>query len=80
MMKNAENNLETKYPELAAQWHPTKNGDLKPCNVTFGSNKKVWWVCHKGHEYRMAIASRIRGRGCPICSESYLEKIYKKNT
>ena len=31
------------HPELAKQWHPTKNGDLKLEDVTAGSNKKVWW-------------------------------------
>ena len=29
------------YPELVAQWHPTKNGELKPENISFGSHKKV---------------------------------------
>tara|TARA_B110000285_G_scaffold180449_1_gene203483 strand:+ start:85 stop:225 length:141 start_codon:yes stop_codon:yes gene_type:complete len=30
-------------PELAEEWHPTKNGELTPFDVTKGSNKKVWW-------------------------------------
>ena len=33
------NDLRTKYPEIAAQWHPTKNGDLSPEKVTAGSSK-----------------------------------------
>ncbi|MCK9577663.1 MAG: zinc-ribbon domain-containing protein [Clostridia bacterium] len=28
------NDLATTNPELAKQWHPIKNGDLKPTNVT----------------------------------------------
>ena len=35
-------------PELAKEWHPTKNGSLEPTDLTLGSNKKVWWVCAKG--------------------------------
>ena len=36
------NDLQTTAPELAAQWHPTKNGDLKPTQITAGSQKIVW--------------------------------------
>ena len=33
-------NLEYLYPHIAKQWHPTKNGNLKPSQVTPGSDKK----------------------------------------
>ena len=63
------NDLATKYPELAKQWHPTLNGDLTPDQVTPGSNKKVWWMCDEGHVWQAVINNRARkGRGCPICS------------
>ena len=45
-------------PQLVAEWHPTKNRDLTPKDVTAGSNKKVWWQCEKGHEWEAVIASR----------------------
>ena len=32
-----ENNLMTKYPEMAAEWNYAKKDDLKPENFTFGS-------------------------------------------
>lgn len=38
------NDLQTVNPELAKQWHPTKNGNLKPADVTAYSRKKVWWL------------------------------------
>ena len=63
--------LLSEYPELLSEWHPTKNGDLCPEQFTFGSNKKVWWVCPKGHDYDVEIKSRTRkdkSRGCPYCS------------
>ena len=30
------------YPDLAAEWHPTKNGEKLPEDFLHGSNKKVW--------------------------------------
>lgn len=61
------NDLETLYPDLAAQWHPTKNGTLKPTHVTRNSNRKVWWQCNKGHEWQAVISERSDGTGCPVC-------------
>lgn len=63
-----DNCLSTVNPELAGEWHPTKNGDLAPADVTKGSNKKVWWVCGKGHEWQSTINDRSAGDGCPYCS------------
>ena len=62
------NDIETTNPKLAAEWHPTRNGDLKPSDVTAGSNQKVWWKCSKGHEWKTTICSRSRNHGCPHCS------------
>jgi len=47
--------LLTEYPEIVSEWHPTKNGELKPDEVTHGSHKKVWWLCPKGHPYDSCI-------------------------
>ena len=63
--------LSITHPQLATQWHPTKNGQLTPEQVVAGSNKKVWWICSKGsdHEWEAVIASRARlGRKCPCCA------------
>ena len=66
------NDLESLRPEIAALWHPTKNGDLRPDAVTLGSEKKVWWICENGHDYEQTIIAktRIDGRanGCPYCA------------
>ena len=43
------NDLASTSPELAAEWHPTKNGGLTPEMVTYGSEKNVWWKCELGH-------------------------------
>ncbi|MBR4117488.1 MAG: zinc-ribbon domain-containing protein, partial [Methanocorpusculum sp.] len=64
------NDLATLNPELAKEWHPTKNGDFKPSDITSGSDKKVWWKCKVcGHEWQAVIGSRNRGRGCPECAK-----------
>ena len=64
-----ETDLATRYPELARQWHPEKNGSLTPEHIAPASNKKVWWICDKGHEYQATVASRTqRNGGCPYCA------------
>lgn len=68
-MEKEENSLLSKYPQIAKEWHPTLNGELRPDEVTYGSKKKVWWKCVKGHDYDMPINKRtLRGSNCPICS------------
>ena len=32
--------LAENYPEIAKQWHPTKNGNLTPYDFSYGSKKK----------------------------------------
>ncbi len=61
-------NLGVINPDLAKEWHPTRNGDLNPKNVTPGSGRKVWWICGSGHEWEAPIYSRSRGSGCPDCN------------
>ena len=52
---------------LLSEWHPTRNGDLKPSDITTSSAKKVWWQCVKGHEWEASVANRCKGTGCPKC-------------
>ena len=68
------NDLMTKQPDLALEWNYKRNGDLKPDMIMTGSDKKVWWICNKGHEWEAFIYSRNHGYGCPVCNESHLEK------
>ena len=66
------NCLATTHPEIAEEWHPTKNGLITQYDIVAGSNKKVWWKCEKGddHEWENSSNARTgkRKRGCPICS------------
>lgn len=61
------NSLFALYPQIAKEWHPTKNGGISPAMVAPNSNKKVWWLGTCGHEWQAVIASRISGNGCPVC-------------
>lgn len=63
-------NLAVSNPELAKEWHPTRNGDLNPRNVTPGSGRKIWWICSSGHEWQAPVYSRSRGSNCPSCHRS----------
>jgi Hypothetical methyltransferase/Probable Zinc-ribbon domain len=63
------NDLATVRPEIAAEWHPVKNGNLTPQMVTAGSHRKAWWRCPAGHDYEAAISSRAgQGTGCRYCA------------
>ncbi len=64
-----EQSISVTHPEIAKEWHPSKNGNLKPEHTKPNSNKKVWWICKKGHEYQMEVYARTkRNNSCPICS------------
>ena len=67
-----QNDLATVNPDLAAEWHPTKNNCLRPTQVTAGSNRKVWWKGTCGHEWEAVIGNRSRGIGCPHCSKRHV--------
>ena len=70
-----DNNLAYEHPHIADEWHPIKNGDLKPSMVTSRNNRKIWWICEKGHEWETMISTRTGGSGCPKC---YNEKRSEK--
>ena len=64
-----ENDLASRFPQIAAQWDDTQNGELKPDEVTHYSNRRVWWRCPLGHTWKTTVASRTAsGSGCPYCT------------
>jgi putative zinc ribbon protein len=57
-------------PEIASQWHPTRNGKLTPQNVVWDSKRTVWWradCC--GHEWQETVRNRDKYERlrCPRC-------------
>jgi hypothetical protein len=70
-----ENNLLSKYPDIAKEWDYNKN-DKKPYDFLPSSNKRVSWVCKFGHKWDSSISNRTKQNcNCPICyrNESWCE-------
>lgn len=64
---SALDNFATLEPDLAAQWHPSLNGDLRPEAFRPHSHQMIWWRCDDGHEWQARIAARTSGHGCSSC-------------
>ena len=63
------NDLATISPQLAKEWHPTKNGSLLPSQVTKAYGSPVWWMCSEGHEWQTTVGLRLgKNTLCPYCS------------
>ena len=84
------NDLQTRYPAIAAEWHPDKNGDLTPDKVLPSSNIEVWWLLsyydprtkkHFDFEWKAPIKSRTKKKcGCPYLSGKALWSGYNDLT
>lgn len=73
-MVSVTNSLATLYPDIASQWHPTKNGDVQPSKILPNSSFNAWWKCSNGedHEWRRVVSHRVFPRSpnegkCPFC-------------
>ena len=57
--------LSERFPDLALDWHPTKNKGITPSDVAPFTEREVWWLCIKcGQEWQERVMSRKR---CPKC-------------
>ncbi len=66
------NDFQTLFPDIAKEWHPTRNGGLKPCDFSKQNAIKVWWKCKFGHEWIASIHDRVGSKtGCPECNKRY---------
>ena len=64
-----DNCLATLFPNIAKEWHSTKNGKKTPENVLGGTNDKYWWICDKKHEWEASVSNRTqKGSGCLVCA------------
>ena len=76
------NDLESQFPALMKEWHPTQNPGIDPGQLTKGSHRAVWWRCGEGHEWKAVVYARTRPNpsGCPVCAGTTKRKrrtIYK---
>jgi very-short-patch-repair endonuclease/DNA-directed RNA polymerase subunit RPC12/RpoP len=68
------NSLSQKVPHLIEEWDYEKNYPLLPTQVSFGSNKKVWWICSNcGYSWATKVNHRYNGSNCPRCHPNSIE-------
>jgi predicted nucleic acid-binding Zn ribbon protein len=66
----AWNNMAVTHPHLEAEFHPRKNGSLKPTDIVAGTRKRLWWQCSRcGYEWQTQGFHRARNKnnGCKNC-------------
>ena len=74
-----KDSLSAKFPQIAEQWHPTKNKNLSPEMFKPMSDHKAWWKCPTcDHEYKTTIGHRVYGTGCPICAIEKVTSVKRK--
>ncbi len=56
--------------QLMSEWNWKKNSEIDPYSIPWKSGQKVWWRCAEGHEWAAIIYNRIKGVGCPYCSNT----------
>jgi len=72
-----KNDLQSQFPELAKEWHPTLNKDLKPDDLKCASTKKIYWQCTKcsygsNGEWATPLYRRTYSKtGCPNCGYNW---------
>jgi len=61
--------LKEKYPDLAVQFHPILNGNLKPGKIHYKSSKQLFWYCSKcKRHWRATINQRVNNiKPCIKC-------------
>jgi len=69
---SSSNSLATTHPEIAKQWHPTKNGYLTPEMFSTRSSKRIFWICDKGDDHvwdtRIFNRTKPNRNNCPVCA------------
>lgn len=75
-----DNNLALTHPYLVPFFHPTKNQDLLPDQITGGAIKEVWWRCPSdpSHEFKRSpnhMSSSKAVELCPYCAGTYVSSL-----
>lgn len=63
-----EKALFQRTPRAKEYWDYLKNTSLDPGFFSYGSRRRVWWKCEKGHSWQCAISAFSSGQRCPYCS------------
>ena len=73
------------HPELTREIFDPKSQRVDPFEIPAGSNKKLEWICSKGHRWKCAVYLRVKssyiskagdqkGSGCPECGNKKVGK------
>lgn len=71
VVTKVEDSFEKHHPLLAADWHPTENGNLTPSMFHPNTQYKFNWICRNcGKTYKMSMSNRIKVNPdtCPYCA------------
>lgn len=80
VITNETNSLVALFPDVAKEWHPTKNAGIDITTIKKASGKKVWWLCSKdeSHVWEAQVRNRTTLKsGCPDCDAE--EKSFRLN-
>ena len=67
------------YPNLVKEWDGKKNIEVDINKITYGVQRKFWWICkkNKSHSWQASANNRTtKGSGCPFCSN---QRVHKEN-
>ena len=67
------------YHELVKEWDWKKNYEVDINKITYGMQKKFWWVCKKNdsHKWQASVSNRTtKNSGCPFCAN---QRVHKDN-
>lgn len=56
--------------ELMKEYDYEANADINLKDLKIGSNKKIGWICNKGHRWKATVYNRVNGTKCPFCTNS----------
>lgn len=63
--------LAFRYPDIAAELHPSRNSGIDPMQLAARSSLRLWWRCRTcGHEWKTVVSTRTDGCGCPACYDA----------
>mgnify|MGYP001582487487 CR=1 FL=1 len=63
------NDLASKFPDIAKEWHPDNH--KSPEEVSPGAGYRAKWVCSDGHVWDTPVCNRTGdtlSTGCPVCA------------
>ena len=63
---DARHSFRALYPELAREWHPTKNPNIWPYECAPWFRAVVWWKDEAGNEWQQPIRDRVLGKPAPV--------------